>query len=355
MKSLIRHIEYLLQSHDCVIVPGLGAVLCHGESAVYDSATGCWKAPRRVLSFNPELSRTDGLLAMSVSRRDGISVEAAAARVATATAAMRSELESTGRLSLGSAGQLMRTPDGMLNYVPGTAAWLSPAMLWLPSFQLEELVSASTLAHEVARAEIRRNGWRTALRRVSVAASIVGGVLALAWVVRTAMPAAPAEQFASVGPVPESSVVELPGSNRTPLLLVVNSTPESESVEVADASESNESTAAPVAQEAIPVTEAAPVAEEVAEAAKPVTHEPEEEAEVRLNENDRYFLIVASLASQAEADDYIKNHNNFNLGILTVDGRYRVYVATGQSSAAALAAKRGNIARQYPDSWVCRR
>lgn len=343
MKALVRHIEYLLQSHDCVIVPGIGAVLCHSESAVYDSAAGCWKAPRRVLSFNPELSRTDGLLAMSVSRREGISVEAAAARVATATAAMRSELESTGRLSLGAAGELMRTPDGMLNYVPGTAAWLSPAMLWLPSFELGESVSASTLAREVARAEIRHNRWRTALRRVSVAASIVGGVLALAWVVRTAMPSAPAEQYASVVPVPELSVVELADNDCN--LSVEDNTPASELVEVV------ESTPA----EFVDAEQVEPVVEEVAESTVAVADAPESDVEVRLNENDRYFLIVASLASQSEAEVYVKQHNNFNLGILTVDGRFRVYVATGQSSAAALAAKRGNIARQYPDSWVCRR
>lgn len=346
MKELVRHIEYLLQSHDCVIIPGLGAVLCHSESAVYDAATGFWKAPRRVLSFNPELSRTDGLLAMSVSRRDGISVEAAAARVSTATAAMRSELESTGRLSLGSAGELMRTPDGMLNYVPGTAAWLSPAMLWLPSFRLDETVSASALAREVARAEIRHNRWRTALRRVSVAASIVGGVLALAWVVRTAMPSAPTEQYASVVPVPELSVIELADSDRNQP--VESTTLANESVEVVEAVESTPA-------ESVDVEQAAPVVEEVAEATVAAADAAESDAEVRLNENDRYFLIVASLTSQSEAEDYIKQHNNFNLGILTVDGRYRVYVATGQSSAAALAAKRGNIARQYPDSWVCRR
>lgn len=343
MKELVRHIEYLLQSHDCVIVPGLGAVLCHSESAVYDAAAGYWKAPRRVLSFNPELSRTDGLLAMSVSRREGISVEAAAARVATATAAMRSELESTGRLSLGSAGELMRTTDGMFNYVPGTAAWLSPAMLWLPSFELSESVSASALAHEVARAEIRHNRWRTALRRVSIAASIVGGVLALAWVVRTAMPSAPAEQYASVVPVPELSVIELADNDCSQP--VENTMSASEAVDVVES--------APA--ESVDVEPVAPVVEEVAESAEATVDAPESDVEVRLNENDRYFLIVASLASQSEAEDYVKQHNNFNLGILTVDGRYRVYVATGQSSAAALAAKRGNIARQYPDSWVCRR
>ncbi len=340
MKALIRHIEYLLQSHDCVIVPGLGAVLCHGEAASYDAAAGLWKAPRRVLSFNPELSRTDGLLALSVSRRDGISVEAASARVTAAATAMRAELESSGRLSLGAAGELMRTPGGMLNYVPGTVGWLSPATLWLPDFSIAELATASNIARDAARAEERRNGWRTAVRRVAAAASIVGGVLALAWVVRTAMPGAASEQFASVGPAPEPSVVEVPGRERTPLVLVVNRTPEREPVEVAEAA-------------AAPVPEARPVAKPAVDAAPASAQEAP--AAVRLNESDHYFLIVASLTSMDEAEAYVRKHNNFNLGILTVDGRFRVYVATGESSAAALAAKRGNIARQYPDSWVCRR
>ena len=345
MKAIVRHIEYLLQSHDCVIVPGIGAILCHGEPAAYDAQAGMWKAPRRVLSFNPELSRTDGLLAMSVARRNGISVEAAAARVSSATAAMRTELDSAGRLSLGSAGDLMRTPAGPLNYIPGTARWLSPATLWLPDLRMEPLATASGLAHEAERAEVRRNGWRTAVRRTAAAASIVVGVLALAWVVRTAMPGAAPEQFASVGPAPASSVVDVPGRDRTPLVLVVTRTPEREPVEtvVAEAAEEPDAERVAVAAKPAPAAVDAALAESVAP------------APVRLNESDHYFLIVASLSSHDEAEAYVRKHNNFNLGILTVDGRFRVYVATGQSSAAALAAKRGAIARQYPDSWVCRR
>lgn len=77
MNKLIPHIEYLLQSHDCVIIPGLGAVLAHGIPAFYDESRGVWVAPRRAVAFNPELSRTDGLLAASVARRDSLNIESA--------------------------------------------------------------------------------------------------------------------------------------------------------------------------------------------------------------------------------------------------------------------------------------
>jgi len=58
----------LLQTHDCVIVPGLGGFLGQNQSAAFD-ATGNLFPPKRVLSFNARLNGNDGLLVHSLSSK----------------------------------------------------------------------------------------------------------------------------------------------------------------------------------------------------------------------------------------------------------------------------------------------
>ncbi|MDE6288583.1 MAG: hypothetical protein K2M00_07360, partial [Muribaculaceae bacterium] len=217
MKDLIRHIEYLLQSHDCVIIPGLGAILAHGEHARCDSDTGLWHAPARVLSFNPELNRTDGLLAASVARRDGISIEAASALVNRAATNMSETLRSEGVLELGAAGTLTIQPGGTMTYEPGNAAWLSPSTMWLPTLDIAPVAGASQIAHEAGK----KRRVPAVLRHAASIAASIAAVVALGWAIRTTLPDAGGEQLASVVPTSRQTV-EVPASdNNSTLVLVI--------------------------------------------------------------------------------------------------------------------------------------
>lgn len=327
MKNIVRHIEYLLQSHDCVIVPGLGAILAHGAEARYDEETGRWVAPRRVLSFNPLLSRTDGLLAASVARRDKISIDKAAALVADIVADMRRELETTGRLSLGHVGSLAATAHGTLAFETADTAWLSPRHLWLPTVNISRIKTASEVEHEhqIEEEQTVRHDWRAALRRSAAVAACIALIAGIAWTVKTTLPDAPQQQTASVAPSllrshSADAEVAAPVEESAPLVLVINRHDEAEDIDPARPTSSDN-----------PASQA------------------------RLDESDKYVLVVASLHSLEEAHKYVNQHSDINLGILTVGGRFRVYAATGDTPAATLAAKTGVIARRYPDSWVCRR
>lgn len=328
MKSIVRHIEYLLLQHDCVVIPGLGAVLCHNESARCE-ADGFWRAPRRVMSFNPALDRTDGLLAASVARRDGISAEAAATRVVAAVTEMRRTLISDGQLSLGFAGTLHSDASGLLSYEPSPLPWLSPMTLWLPDLELQPVDGASKIAHNAERADRRSGRLRIALRRTAVAAASVAAVAFLGWTVKTNFAGAPTEQFASLAGTPARRLIQSPGDDRTPLVLVLT----------------------PHADASIEVTEPAEVAEPNQSTAQVVNTE----AESRLDPSDDYFLVVASLYKLDEAENFVKQHSSFNLGILRVGKRYRVYVASSNDTQSLLAAKKGAVAEHFPDAWVCRR
>ena len=321
MKKTLRHVEYLLQSHDCVIIPGLGAVLGHGTVAHYDEKQQTWMPPKRVLSFNPELSRTDGLLATSVARRDGISIEAANSVVKSAVEQMRRIFESEGALELGKIGKLTFTEHGSMAFETADTSWLSPDTLWLPEVSVNKVVTASQLAHKHERVERRNENLRIALRRTGQIAASIAVILILGFMVKTGMSDIRHGQFASLAPIKGETIeIEKPVEACVP------------TVEIAEP--------------------------EILEQPAEVIAEPKEEKSesVRFNDSDKYFLIVASLANQAEADKYIKNHSEIKLGILASDGRFRAYAATGRTLSEAFeAAKNPEIQSRYASTWVCRR
>ncbi|MGM9860460.1 MAG: hypothetical protein ACI31C_06870, partial [Muribaculaceae bacterium] len=81
---------------------------------------------------------------------------------------------------------------------------------------------------------------------------------------------------------------------------------------------------------------------------------PEQVATPTLDAEASYFLVVASLASQEEAQKFV-NNSTINLGILPAGPYYRIYAASGTTADEVLKAKQGDIAERYPDAWVCRR
>lgn len=317
MKRLISHIEYLLQSHDCVIVPGIGAFLMHGISAYYSDDESVWYPPRGVVSFNPELSRTDGLLAASIARREEISIDAASRAVADGVAEMKYVLESTRNLRLSEIGALSIDEDGYLNFQPGSCAWLTPSLMWLPHFAMPVLPGASQ--REAAKGnEQRRALLPVQLMRVAQIAACACLFIVLGWVVMKNLTYSPENQFATIGPVETMRSASVPVSmgetSDKPARLILASAPENEIIENI--------------------------------VVKPETPAP----------TDKYYVIVASLATRAEADKYLSQNKDLNLGILEKDGRFRIYAASGKEITDATASfRKSDAASRYTDFWVCRR
>ena len=65
--ELERHIEILLLSNDCVIVPGLGGFMTHHVEAHFDERDYMFLPPLRTLGFNPQLNINDSLLALTAA------------------------------------------------------------------------------------------------------------------------------------------------------------------------------------------------------------------------------------------------------------------------------------------------
>lgn len=335
MNRVIRHSEYLLQSNDCIIMPGLGAVLAHDESARIDEATGMLVPPTRRFSFNSMLTQNDGMLASSVASCEGICYEAALKCVNDEIETMRHQLVAEGELSLGHIGHLKLDGDKML-FEPYDASSLTPGLLWLPAVRVTPLSERVKADDKAAAAATRRRV--SPFAKIARTAAAVAVAIGLGFVMSTPITTGDA-QLASFVPEtvkapsqPAESLFERPGTSTAPLVLVLR----------------HHDDAATAVDTTAKVTAPKPAAPVIAES--PVMAK----TTLRFDDSDRYCLIVASLATQEEADRFIARNSKLQLGVLPKDGRYRVYAATGTTAAGAQSAA-AELADRYPDAWVCRR
>lgn len=327
MNTTTRHTEYLVTVHNCVVLEGLGAILVSRCSAQLHP-DGSMTPPRAIYAFNSEVVRTDGVLENSIARAEGISYERAAAIVRTDVEAMRHQLDAEGRVSLGRIGTLVRNADDNLtvSLEPFDTDLLTPLATWLPS--IAPLRHQST--EDAPEAPVRKH--RTPrLRRFVRAAVAAAAVVCVALVSSTPITVKDAH-YASTA-LPEVSGPKnayIPAETKRILTI---SMPESEELTPVD-------TAARMAWQREMSAPAATVVEK---------------AEIRLNENDAYCLIVASLTSEEDAQEFVRieqRRHGLRYGITESDGRWRVYAATAPTVAGARAAADNLPA--YSNAWVSR-
>ena len=139
MIELDRHIEILLLSNDCVIVPDLGGFMAHHVDARYDETDGMFVPPIRTLGFNPQLRLNDSLLAQSYVEAYDISYPEAVRRIEEEVNELRQHLDTEGRYELNDIGVLSLNDEGHLTFEPCEAGILTPELYGLGSFQMPTL------------------------------------------------------------------------------------------------------------------------------------------------------------------------------------------------------------------------
>ncbi len=143
MIELERHIEVLLLSNDCVIVPDLGGFMAHHLEARYDEREAMFLPPQRTLGFNPQLKLNDSLLAQSYVEAYDISYPEALRRIEAEVAELRQHLDNEGFYEMNDIGRLFVNPEGNLEFSPCDAGILTPELYGLSSFEFAPLGSAA--------------------------------------------------------------------------------------------------------------------------------------------------------------------------------------------------------------------
>lgn len=136
MIGLERHIEVLLLSNDCVIVPGFGGFMAHYIAARYDDADSMFLPPLRTLGFNPQLTMNDSLLAQSYAEYYDIGYPEAVRRIDEEVDVLRRQLRDKGRYELRGIGILRMNDESKIEFEPFEAGLLTPTLYGLGGFEM---------------------------------------------------------------------------------------------------------------------------------------------------------------------------------------------------------------------------
>ena len=149
--ELGRHIEILLLSNDCVIVPGFGGFMAHHVEARYDDRDELFLPPLRTLGFNPMLTINDSLLVQSYVEAYDISYPEALSRIEEEVKALEREIRETGFYEINNIGVISLNEEGHYLFSPCEAGILTPQLYGLYSFSFPTRASKNETA-EIAPA-----------------------------------------------------------------------------------------------------------------------------------------------------------------------------------------------------------
>lgn len=149
MNAVIRHIEYLISRKDCVIIPGIGAILAKYQSARIDESSGLLLPPERVYTFNKDINHNDGTLACSIARAESISYESACKKMESEIELIQHWLHSKGQITIGRIGILRYImDDDTVEFEPKSCLDSVTVNILYPAIRLNstiDMVPVSTL------------------------------------------------------------------------------------------------------------------------------------------------------------------------------------------------------------------
>ncbi|TYA52261.1 HU domain-containing protein [Formosa maritima] len=137
--QLESYISDLLYRYECVTVPELGAFLTQRVSATIHESTNAFYPPKKMLSFNEQIQKNDGILTHYIADVEKIPFEEASKKIEKRVKSLKSYLtegetisfENIGDLSLNNVGKIIFEPSYHLNYLTdafGLSQFVSPSV-----------------------------------------------------------------------------------------------------------------------------------------------------------------------------------------------------------------------------------
>ena len=286
MKNLAQYIEELIIQHECVIVPGLGGFVTYRDKA--SIRNNQLYAPTQRVRFNQLLTYHDGLLTEAYMRDRQISYAAALEAIETDIKLITTSLNSGNTFILGRIGALSLSADNTIILKNEDCKFL-PENIGLPVVNLKQLTAQSDKDNTITL-----NIPRASSNIIRYAAMIIA-VFIFSLSIPT--PVTDATHEASFYRV-QSTDYRVQNIN---------------SIDTIGAIETIGTIATIATIDTINTTK------------------PQKTRNSQLATIDyKYHLIIASLTTQAEAEEYIANHTHFektHLQIIESKGKFRISAA----------------------------
>lgn len=118
MISMIEHIEYLMLSHDCVVVPGFGAFIAQYTNSHKECSNSTFTSPERNISFNASITHNDGLLANSIAKKATMPYAEALNVIEHGITVCKQALNDDTEVPFGHLGYFINNSEGHMEFVP---------------------------------------------------------------------------------------------------------------------------------------------------------------------------------------------------------------------------------------------
>ena len=116
--QLETYISDLLYRYECVVIPDFGAFLTQRESAKIHESTNTFYPPKKVLSFNEQIQKNDGLLVHYISDVEKIPFETALNKIQKRIKSLKSYLIQGETLTFVNIGDIFLSKDGKIQFEP---------------------------------------------------------------------------------------------------------------------------------------------------------------------------------------------------------------------------------------------
>ncbi|UKI46219.1 MAG: SPOR domain-containing protein [Phocaeicola vulgatus] len=150
MLRIIKHIERLLLTHDCVILPKFGGFVLQTLPATYQEEEHLFRSMRKEVMFNVTLQHTDGLLSESYMQTYGVDYRKAQLMLEEDIEALNVSLEQDKRITLGRIGTFSIGEEGQTIFLRrAILGYLNADSYGLSSFHFPVLRSLEEEREEV--------------------------------------------------------------------------------------------------------------------------------------------------------------------------------------------------------------
>lgn len=309
MISMIEHIEYLMLSNDCVVVPGFGAFIAQYTSSHNCEQNSTFTSPKRSISFNASINHNDGLLANSIAKKASIPYAEALKQIEKSTTICHQALSDGSEVPFGRLGFFINNGEGHIEFIPFHHELANDDFFGLQSFSFPTLAERNaqvateeTVSETYSEPEINigRRNWFSH-KAVQIAASIVMLVCLT---------------FALSTPI----IVDKPTHQLATLNVPTPTMPKHKVVK----------------------------AEEISQQKQVEADSEKKEA----NSNGRYAIIICSLKKQSQVAQYFQENKDINpANVIKKNGYYMIYFNRGDNYQE-LVKEAKQMPKPYTEFWI---
>lgn len=142
MNEIALHIDFLLHTHNCIIVPGLGGFVVN-ETGLEKNGLWGLDAPAFELIFNSKLTYNDGLLAESLMKSNNISFTRATKLIESASQELRNRLIKSEEVEWDNLGIFKTNKENNIIFLPNKA-YVRPQFFGLSNARFKPAALALT-------------------------------------------------------------------------------------------------------------------------------------------------------------------------------------------------------------------